>query len=83
MGIGQIALEIISPEKQLLCGRVSWVLLPGTKAPFTVLCNHAAMVSTLCTGYIKWMVEGDVHQMAVKSGFVEVRNNKVTACVEI
>ena len=78
-----IALEIVSPEKRLFCGEVEWVMLPGGKAPFTVLYNHAPLVSTLCAGNIKWKVGKEVQQIAVKSGFVEVRNNKVTALIEV
>ena len=78
-----IGLEIISPEKRLFTGMVEWVMLPGTKAPFTVLYNHAPLVSTLCAGNIKWKIGKEKQTMAVKSGFVEVRNNKVVACVEV
>ena len=78
-----IELEIVSPEKQLFNGCVDQVSLPGAKAPFTVLHNHAPMVSTLCAGDIKWKSGKDERTMAVKSGFVEVRNNVVSACVEV
>ena len=78
-----IELEIVSPEKRLFTGLVEWVMLPGAKAPFTVLCNHAPLVSTLCAGNIKWRIGKEEQMMAVKSGFVEVRNNKVVVCVEV
>ena len=78
-----IELEIISPEKRLFTGMVEWVMLPGAKAPFTVLYNHAPLVSTLCAGDIKWKIGKEKQKMAVQSGFVEVRNNKVVACVEV
>ena len=78
-----IELEIISPEKRLFTGMVEWVMLPGAKAPFTVLYNHAPLVSTLCAGDIKWKIGKEKQKMTVKSGFVEVRNNKVTALVEV
>ena len=76
-------LEIVSPEKKLFTGMVEWVMLPGAKAPFTVLCNHAPLVSTLCAGNIRWKVGKSEQTMAVQSGFVEVRNNKVTALIEV
>ena len=78
-----IALEILSPQKRLFSGAVEWVMLPGSKASFTVLYNHAPLVSTLCTGNIKWKVGKEVQLIVVKSGFVEVRNNNVKACVEV
>ncbi len=76
-------LEIVSPEKIIFNGEVEWVMLPGAKAPFTVLYNHAPLLSTLCAGDIKWKKGRDKQTMAVKSGFVEVKENKVTALVEV
>ena len=78
-----IELEIISPDKRLFTGMVEWVMLPGAKAPFTVLYNHAPLVSTLCAGDIKWKIGKEKQKMTVKSGFVEVKDNKVTALVEV
>lgn len=78
-----LELEIVSPEKQLFSGHVVWVQLPGATAPFRVLRNHAPMVSILCAGNIRWDSGGEKHLLAVKSGFVEVNDNRVTACVEI
>ena len=77
-----LELEIVSPEKMLFKGRVERVQVPGSLAPFVILYNHAPLVSTLSLGYIKWKT-GDSEQMVpVKSGFVEVKSNKVTICVE-
>ena len=78
-----IELEIISPDKRLFTGMVEWVMLPGAKAPFTVLYNHAPLVSTLCAGDIKWKIGKEEQKMTVKSGFVEVKENKVTALIEV
>ena len=78
-----IGLEIISPEKKLFTDMVEWVMLPGAKAPFTVLYNHAPLVSTLCAGDIKWKIGKEKQKMTVKSGFVEVKENKVTALIEV
>ena len=78
-----IELEIISPDKRLFTGMVEWVMLPGAKAPFTVLYNHAPLASTLCAGDIKWKIGKEKQTMAVQSGFVEVKENKVTALIEV
>ena len=78
-----IELEIVSPEKRLFTGMVESVNLPGARAPFMVLHNHAPLVSVLCAGNIKWKVGKDEQTMAVKGGFVEVKDNKVSALVEM
>ena len=83
MDNGPLELEIVSPEKRLFSGRVTWVQLPGAMAPFRVLRSHAPMVSTLCAGEIRWESSGEERCLAVKSGFVEVNDDRVTACVEI
>ena len=83
MDKGPLELEIVSPEKRLFMGRVTWVQLPGAMAPFRVLRCHAPMVSTLCAGDIRWESGGEERCLAVKSGFVEVNNDRVMVLVEV
>ena len=78
-----LLLEILSPEKCLFKGSVASVMLPGAKAPFAVLHNHAPIISTLCKGRIVWCAEGEKSGLDVSGGFVEVADNNVTVCVEI
>ena len=75
-------LEIISPEKSIFKGLVSKVLLPGGKAPFVVLHNHAPIITTLVAGAIVWESEAGEDSVAVSGGFAEVKENHVIACVE-
>ena len=82
MSTGVIELEILSPGKTVFAGQVSCVRLPGAKAPFTVLPGHAPLVSLLCKGDVTWVVAGEEQKTAVDGGFVEVKDNKVTVCVE-
>ena len=82
MGVGLIELEILSPGKTIFAGKVSCVRLPGAKAPFTVLPGHAPLVSLLCKGVMTWVIAGEEQRTAIESGFAEVKENKVTVCVE-
>lgn len=83
MGSGNdIKLSIYSPEKLLFEGDVASVLLPGGKGPFVVLHNHAPIISTLQKGVIGWEA-AESGSVAVLGGFVEVADNRVTACVEV
>ena len=52
-------LEIISPEKKIFTGEVESVNLPGTAGSFTVLPHHAALISSLKTGEITYMANGN------------------------
>ena len=45
-------LRIVSPEKVLYKGEVQMVKLPGTVGQFTVLENHAPLISTLTQGTV-------------------------------
>ncbi|MBR2302112.1 MAG: ATP synthase F1 subunit epsilon [Bacteroidaceae bacterium] len=75
-------LEVISPEKVLFSGRVHLVTLPGEKGAFTILYNHAPLISTLVQGTIR-VLDDTEHTIDIKSGFVEVRANSVIVCVEL
>ena len=78
-----ISLHIVSPEGTLVETTVSAVTLPGTVGPFEVLKNHAALISSLDKGDIVYVSEGVEHRLPIADGFVEVRDNKVEACVEV
>ena len=77
-----IALHIVSPEGTIVKTAVSAVTFPGTLGPFEVLTDHAALISSLEKGEIVYVAEGVEHRLPIASGFVEVRDNQVDACVE-
>jgi F-type H+-transporting ATPase subunit epsilon len=78
-----IKLHIVSPEGTLVDKAVSAVTLPGTLGPFEVLKDHAALISSLDEGEIVYVSEGMEYRLPIADGFVEVRDNKVIACVEV
>lgn len=75
-------LEILTPEKKVFAGEVELVRLPGTDGSFAVKKNHAPLISSLQAGQIKIKQNMKETSIVVKSGFVEVLNNKVTVLVE-
>ncbi|MEX0289914.1 MAG: F0F1 ATP synthase subunit epsilon [Flavobacteriaceae bacterium] len=85
-------LEIVSPEATLFAGEVNSVTVPGVDGEFQMLNNHAAIVSLLQEGLVKF--EGDIvieeefetkfskdekgkTVLQITSGTVEMNNNKV------
>ncbi len=74
-------LEIISSEKTLFDGEVELVTLPGTKGSFTVLNNHASLVSTLQKGKIEYEAKGVRHSVETSGGFVDIDNNRIAVCI--
>ena len=78
-----MTLEILTPEQKIFSGDVYGVQLPGIAGLFEVLDRHAPLVSALKDGTLK--ILKDKTQSAsynIKSGFVEVLNNKTTVLVE-
>ena len=78
-----IQLHIVSPEGTLVEQAVSAVTLPGTVSPFEVLKDHGAIISSLTKGDIVYVSDGKENRLSISEGFVEVRDNKVSVCVEI
>ena len=76
-------LKVLSPERELLSGQVEQVELPGMKGRFVVQKDHAPILSALVKGVIRYRVDGTDREMAISSGFVRVKDNVVTACVEV
>ncbi|MBS1446954.1 MAG: F0F1 ATP synthase subunit epsilon, partial [Odoribacter sp.] len=65
----------------LFDGAVDRVTLPGSCGPFTVLENHAPLISTLLRGEIVYVAEGKEVKIAVEGGIVEVRDNQIAVCL--
>lgn len=78
-----IALELISPERTLVCCQAASVELPGGLGRFMVLKDHAPLISSLTQGAILFRTPEGEQRLEIASGFVEVGGNRVTACVEM
>ena len=79
---GLLHLEIFSPEKEIFSGEVEHVTLPGTMGSFTILPQHAPIISSLQEGVLLYVTDkGEERTEQVKGGFVEMNGNKVSVCV--
>lgn len=76
-----MTLKIISAEDVVFEGEVQSVTLPGTKGSFTVLHNHASLVSTLDAGQIRYAQDGQTVELPITGGLVDVDNNIVSVCI--
>lgn len=76
-----MTLKVISAEAILFEGEVEQVTLPGQKGAFTVLHNHASLISTLAAGKIKYVLDGKSVEQEIGGGVVDVDNNVVSVCV--
>ncbi len=75
-------LTIISPEKTIFKGEIESINVPGKKGRFTVLKNHAPIISTLTKGDIFYKTAEKEDSITIDSGLIEVNNNNVTICIE-
>ena len=85
-------LEIVTPEATLLNSEVISVSVPGINGSFQMLNNHAPIVSILTNGSVKFAgdavkiedefqdqftEENGEYVLAIKSGTIEMKDNKV------
>lgn len=78
-----LRLRIVSPEKVMFNGEVESVLVPGSVGPFEILNDHAPIISTLTAGRVEYTCKGEKKQFDIHGGFVEVKRNDVSLCVEV
>ena len=76
-------LKIVSPDRIVFSGEVESVLVPGTVGQFEILNDHAPIISTLVEGKVVYSVKGTKKELQIAGGFVEVKKNEVSLCVEI
>jgi F-type H+-transporting ATPase subunit epsilon len=76
--------ELVSPERLLLSADVQQVTVPGTEGLFTVLPEHAPVLSTLRPGVVDVITaEGQNERIFVRGGFAEVNPGGLTILAEV
>lgn len=84
-------LEIVTPEASLVSGEVDSVTVPGINGEFEMLNNHAAIVSLLGKGKVKFSGNPTIAEdfqnrfsqdngkwiLEINSGTVQMNDNKV------
>ena len=83
-----MTLKIISTTEVLFEGEVALVSLPGSMGRFTVLKNHASLISTLVPGTIGYRLSADLGRdedydgtFEVKGGIADIDSNIISVCV--
>lgn len=71
-------LEILTPEAKVFAGEVSSVTFPGADGLFQVLNDHAPLMSLLRDGTVEYRAGGNLTQVKIMGGVVEVLKNNVT-----
>lgn len=77
-----MTLSVISSFSTLFKGEADSVTLPGVKGSFTVLKNHAPLISVLTAGKVVYKTpEGKEEELSIKGGLVDVADNRISVCV--
>jgi F-type H+-transporting ATPase subunit epsilon len=75
--------ELVSPEKLLFSGSVDSVVAPGADGQFTVLKDHAPVMTTLKAGVVQVTDDaGKTEKLFVRGGFADVSGAGFTILAE-
>jgi F-type H+-transporting ATPase subunit epsilon len=76
-------LQIVTPEKKIFSDTVGNVYLPGADGELGILDGHAALVTALKPGELRYDKDGKTTVLAVGSGFAEVTEHKVSVLTDM
>jgi F-type H+-transporting ATPase subunit epsilon len=72
-------LEIVSPERLVMSETVRSVTVPGSEGYFTVLGDHAPLMTTLKPGFVTAVdASGQARSVFVRGGFADVSQEGLT-----
>ena len=80
--MARLTLEIVTAESPVYTGDVDAIIAPGIVGQFTVLPNHAPMMTMLEPGELCLRVAGQETFMALAGGYLEVLDNRVVILVD-
>lgn len=77
------AFELVSPERQLVSGEATQVVVPGAEGQFTVLAKHSPFLSTLKPGILEvTMADGTTDRIFVRGGFADANPEGLSLLAE-
>ena len=75
--------ELVSPERLLFSGNVEAVVVPGAEGEFTVLDNHAPVMSVLKPGIVQiGETSSKTSRLFVRGGFADISAKGLTILAE-
>lgn len=75
-------LEILTAERSLFEGDVDALTAPGAEGELGVLPHHAALMTALQPGELRYRSGAEETQLAVTGGFMEVTANRVVVLAD-
>ncbi len=73
-----MTLDILTPERSVCCVETEIVIARALDGELGILPNHAPLVVALDIAPLRYRKDGVEHFVAVASGFMEVKDNRVS-----
>ena len=80
--MSNLSLQVVSPDKEYFHGPIDMVVIPGEDGDFSVLPEHAPVITYLRPGILTIVEEHKEHSYFVGSGFIKVENNNCQVLVD-
>lgn len=78
-----VALQIVSPEKELLARNVDMVVIPGAEGDLAAMEGHAPLITLLRGGIVELHEGGSVtDRFFVSAGFAEITPQRCTVLAD-
>jgi F-type H+-transporting ATPase subunit epsilon len=75
-------LEIITADRVLFDGQVDVIVAPGTEGQMAVLPHHAAVMTSLDPGELRYRNSDGEAYLAISGGFMDVRGSHVVVLAD-
>ncbi len=75
--------QIVTPERKIFSDTVGNVYLPGADGELGILDGHAALVTALQPGELRYDKDGKTVVLAIGTGFAEVTEHKVNVLTDM
>ena len=80
--MARMNLNIVTAERETFSGGVDYVSAPGADGELTVLPSHAALMTTLVPGEMRFGADGEEQSVLVTGGFMEVLADNITVLAD-
>jgi F-type H+-transporting ATPase subunit epsilon len=78
-----LSVHVVTGEREVFAeDGVDEVIAPGSEGEFTVLPEHAELLTMIRPGIMRLVKGGEDIDLAVTGGFLEVRDNRVTVLAD-
>jgi F-type H+-transporting ATPase subunit epsilon len=81
--MAKLEFDIVTAERIVYSAHVDVVVAPGVEGQLAILPNHAALMTTLQPGELVVRDDAEETAMFVRSGFLEVCDNRVTVLADV